>query len=83
MIDYSKLHMISIPVLRDRPTNIYCDNKAVISNSSLVESIQKKRHLYACYRIVHEYYNKGIVYIIYEPPATNLADICIKVLSVE
>ena len=38
-----KLCMMEVAVTG--PTNMYCDNKAVVSNSSLVELILKKKHL--------------------------------------
>ena len=61
-------------------TNVYCDNKAVVSNSSLAESTLKKKHLSVCYHKTRKCYAKGAVCIGYESTETNLADICTKTL---
>ena len=76
--------MMGVPV--KGPTNVYCDNvynEAVLSNSSLAESTLKKKHLSVCYHKVRECYAKDAVCITYELTATNLANICTKVLSAE
>ena len=65
------------------PTNVYCDNQAVVSNSSLAELTLKKKHIFVCYHKVRESYAKGVVRIKYEPTESNLADVCTKVLSAE
>ena len=76
-----KFCMMGIPI--QGPTNTYCDNEVVVSNSSLVESILKKKQLSVCYHKVHKCYAKDAVYITYEPIATNLAGIYTVILSVE
>ena len=76
-----KLRMMGIHV--KGPTNVYCDNKSVVSNTTLAESTLKKKHLSVCYHKVRESYAKGAVCIAYEPTGTNLADVCTKVLSQE
>ena len=38
-----KLHMMGIPI--DGPTNMFCDNKAVVRNSTMPESTLKKKHV--------------------------------------
>ena len=62
------------------PTNVYCDNKAVVSNSSLVESTLKKKHLSVCYHKTRECFAKG-ARIGYESTDSNLADTCTKILA--
>ena len=42
-----KLHMMGIPI--DGPTNMFCDNKAVVRNSTMPESTLKKKHVAICY----------------------------------
>ena len=37
-----KLRMMGVPI--KGPTNVYCDNEAVVSNSSMAESTLKKKH---------------------------------------
>ena len=43
------------------PTNAYRDNEAVVSNSSLAESTEKKKHLSVYYHKTREYYPNGAV----------------------
>ena len=74
-----KLRMMGVPI--EGPTNVYCDNQSVVSNSSLAESTLKKKHLSVCYHKTRECYAKGAVHIGYEPTETNLADVCTKILT--
>ena len=74
-----KLQMMGVPI--EGPTNVYCDNEAVISNSSLAESTLKKKHLSVSYHKTRECGAKGAVRIGYESTDTNLADTCTKVLT--
>ena len=61
-----KLGMMGVPI--KVPINVYCDNEAVVSNSSMAESMLKKKHLSACYYKTCECFAKGTVRIGYEPP---------------
>ena len=74
-----KLRMMSVPI--KGPTNVYCDNEAVVSNSSLVDLTLKKKHISVCYHKTREYYAKGVVRIGYKSTATNLTDVCTKILT--
>ena len=74
-----KLRMMGIPI--KEPTNMYCTNQAIVSNTTLAESTLKKKHLSICYYKVRESHVKGAVCITYEPTESNLADVCTKVLS--
>ena len=74
-----KLRIMGVPI--QGPTNVYCDNEAVVSNSSLVESTLKKKHLSVSYHKTRECGAKGAVRIGYESTETNLADTCTKVLT--
>ena len=71
--------MMGVPV--EGPTNIYCDNEVVVSNSSLVESTLKKKHLSVCYYKTSECYAKGAVHIGYKSIEPNLADVYTKILT--
>ena len=71
--------MIGVPI--KGPTNIYCDNKVVVRNSSVTKSTLKKKHLSVCYHKTREYYAKGVIHIVYKPTDTNLADVCTKILT--
>ena len=74
-----KLWMMSVPV--EGPVNVYCDNAAVVSNSSLAESKLKKEHLSIYYHKTREFYAKGTVHIGYKSTETNVADVCTKILT--
>ena len=54
-----KLRMMGVPI--KGPTNAYRDNEAVVSNSSLAESTEKKKHLSVYYHKTREYYPNGAV----------------------
>ena len=73
-----KLPIMGVPIIV--PTNIYCDNEVVVSNSSLAELTLKKKHLSVCYHKTREGYAKGAVRNGYESMETNLADVCTKIL---
>ena len=74
-----KLWMMSVPV--EGPTNIYCDNEAVVSNSSLAESTLKKKDISICYHRTRECYAKRAGCIGYESTEINLTDVCTKILT--
>ena len=42
-----KLRMSGIPI--EGPTNVFCDNEAVIKNTSIPDSMLKKKHTRICY----------------------------------
>ena len=56
-----KLRMMGIPI--DGPTNMFCDNKAVVRNSTMPESTLKKKHVAICYHCVQEACASGMIQI--------------------
>lgn len=74
-----KLRMMGVPIVG--PTNVLCDNKAVVDNSTLPESQLKKKHLSICYHYVRECCAKKAARIAFEATDSNLADLCTKVLG--
>ena len=68
-----KLCMMGIPI--DGPTNMFCDNKAVVRNSTMPESTLKKKHVDICYHRVQEAYASGMIQTAEGDGATNLADV--------
>ena len=68
-----KLHKMGIPI--NGPTNMFCDNEAVVRNSVMSETILKSEHVAICYHCVHEACALGMIQIAKEEGATNLADI--------
>ena len=73
-----KLHMMGIPT--DGPMNMFCDNEAVVRNSTMPESMSKKKHVAICYHRVREACALGMIQIAKEDGATNLADVLTKSL---
>jgi hypothetical protein len=51
---YYKLRMLGLPI--EGPANVFCDNEAVVTNSSTPTSTIKKKHLSICYHLVRSYY---------------------------
>ena len=72
------LCMMGIPI--DGPTNMFCDNQAVVRNSTMPESTLKKKHLAICYHCVQEACASGMIQIAKEDGATNQADVLTKSL---
>ena len=76
-----KLRMFGVRV--ERPTNVYCDNKTVVTNSSLPESTLNKKHNAICYHRVREASAAGWVRIAWVQSDYNIADLFTKVISQE
>jgi len=64
--------MKGIPI--DGPTDVFCDNKAVVLNSSKPESGLKKKHNAIAYHHIREAQAAGAIRIAKEDGKTNLAD---------
>jgi hypothetical protein len=74
-----KLRMMGVPlqaygVEGFTPTNVYCDNEAVVMNSTRPESTLKKKHNAISYHRVREAVAAGTIRIAKENGETNLAD---------
>ena len=74
-----KLRMMGIPF--EGPTNVFCDNNAVVINSTRPESTLKRKHNSVAYHRVREAQAGNIVRIAKEGTSTNLADMLTKLLS--
>jgi hypothetical protein len=70
--------MFGIPI--DGPTNVFCDNEAVVKNASVPESTLKKKHNAIAYHRVREAIAAGTIRISKEHTSTNVADIFTKLL---
>ena len=57
--------MFGVPI--DGPTNMYCDNEAVVINSSCPELSLKKRHNAIAYHCIHEAVAAGTIHIVQKP----------------
>ena len=73
-----KLRMFGIPIRG--PTNIYCDNDAVVKNVANPESTLKKNHNSIAYHRVREEIASGTVRVAKEDGESNLADILTKLV---
>jgi hypothetical protein len=73
-----KLRMFGVPI--DGPTNVYCDNDSVCTNSTKPESTLKKKHNAIAYHRVREAVAAGTIRIAWEPTDTNIADMLTKCL---
>jgi hypothetical protein len=74
-----ELRMFGIPI--EGPTNVYCDNDAVVNNSTKPESQLKKKHNAIAYHRVREAVAANTIHIAKEPSETNIADMLTKCLS--
>jgi hypothetical protein len=73
-----KLRMMGIPI--DGPTNVFCDNQAVVQNTTAPESTLKKKHTAINYHRVREAVAAEKIRIAKERTETNLSDILTKCL---
>jgi hypothetical protein len=73
-----KLRMMGVPV--EDPCNVFCDNEAVVKNSTRPESTLKKKHQAIAYHQTREAQAAGTIRIAKEDSETNLADIFTKLL---
>jgi hypothetical protein len=75
-----KLRMFGVPI--DGPTNIFCDNEAVVKNCSKPESQLNKKHHSIAYHRNREAAAAGTCRVAKEDTKTNLSDLFTKVLPV-
>ena len=73
--------MFGIPI--EGPTNVFCDNRGVVLNSSRLESNLQKKHNAINYHVVREAAADRILRAGNDDGTTNLADQLIKVLTVQ
>jgi hypothetical protein len=72
-----KLRMMGVPL--EDPAMIKGDNMSVIKNSSIPESVLKKKSNSIAYHYVRERVAMGIIDVSHEPTKTNLADVLTKI----
>jgi hypothetical protein len=70
--------MMGIPI--NGPANVFCDNDAVVKNSSLPESTHRWKHNSIAYHRVREAVAARVIRIATEQTDTNLADLLTKPL---
>jgi hypothetical protein len=74
-----KLRMMGVPI--DEPTNTFCDNKSVVTNTTVPTSTLKKEHNSIAYHRVREAVAASILRIAKVHTTENLADLLTKLLS--
>jgi hypothetical protein len=74
-----KLRMFGVPI--DGPTNIFCDNGAVCSNTTRPESTLSKKHHSIAYHRSREAVAAGTARVSKEHTSTNLADLFTKTMA--
>ena len=75
-----KLPMLGVPL--DGPTDVLCDNKSVVDNTSKIESVLNKKHSSIAYHAVRWAVAAGVMRVGKIDTAENLADAMTKVLTV-
>ena len=73
-----KLRMMGVAI--QGACNVFCDNNAVVLNTSVPESMLKKKHAAINYHRAREAIAAGIIRIAKEDTATNIADLLTKCL---
>jgi hypothetical protein len=76
-----KLRMFGVPL--EGPARVFCDNQAVVKNTSVPESVLTKKHNAVNYHAVREAAAAGVLEVHKEDTATNLADLFTKVLPAD
>jgi hypothetical protein len=74
-----KLRMFGIPI--NGPTNVFCDNEAVVKNTTAPESCLKKKRNSIAYHYIREQVAAGTIRVAKEHTDTNLADLFTKLLT--
>jgi hypothetical protein len=74
-----KLRMMGVPI--DGPANGFCDNAAVVLNTTIPSSSLKKKHNSIAFHRTRELVACGVIRITKEPGEFNLADLLTKGLT--
>jgi hypothetical protein len=73
-----KLKCFGIPI--SGPTNVFCDNNAVVQNASIPKSTLSKKHNAINYHIICEAVAARIIRVGKEDTLTNIADVFRKLV---
>jgi len=73
-----KLRMMGIPI--NGPTSVLCDNASVVKNSTVPESVLKKRHNAIAYHRAREAQAAGIIRVAWESGETQIGDLLTKLM---
>jgi len=78
-----KLRMFGIPLEKNEPAHVICDNESVVNNSTLVESTLNKKHNSIAYHYVRWNVAAGVIRVSWIPSGENLSDPLTKRLGHE
>jgi hypothetical protein len=73
-----KLRMFGVPI--DGPANVFCDNKSVVTNSTVPDSTLKKKHNAIAYHRVQEAVAAETLRVAHVHSKSNNADLLTKTL---
>ena len=73
--------MFGVPI--EGPASVFCDNRGIVKNVSVPESVLLKKHNAINYHAVREAVAADIMRVGKEDGRTNLADLLTKVISGE
>jgi len=65
----------------DGPTNVYCDNEAVYKNTTIIESVLKKKHYSIAYHRCREAVASKTMKVAKQETTKNLTDLFTKILT--
>ena len=74
-----KLRMFGVPI--EGPANVFCDNRGVVKNASVPESVLQKKHNAINYHAVREAVAAGIIQVGKKDGTTNSSDLLTKVVA--
>lgn len=74
-----KLRMFGVPI--DGSANVFCDNESVYKNTTIPESVLKKKHHSIAYHRCREAVAAGTIRVAKQGTTKNLADLFTKVLT--
>jgi hypothetical protein len=76
-----KLRMFGVPLPKGDPAQVYCDNEAVVKNSTKVESSLNKKHSSIAYHFTRWIVAASVATVAWIKSADNLADAMTKRLT--
>jgi hypothetical protein len=81
LIESLRYKLCMMGILIDGPCSVLCDNESIEKNSSIPESVLKRKHNAIAYHRAPEASASGIVCISYIRSSCNLADMLTKPLN--
>ena len=73
-----KLRMFGVPIPKDSPANVFCDNEAVYQNTAVPESTLRKNHHPIAYHRCREAVSSKTIHVAKQGTTKNLSDLFTK-----